>query len=123
MAFVKDIFDNVKTIKDIADTTANLELKSAIVDLKEQILELREENLRMKEKLSVKDSYNMHFKNNMYYNILPDGTNDGPYCTACWDAKKQAVRMHCREDGYCNCPCCRQKVFLDNYSPFLGCSL
>ncbi len=123
MAFVKDIFDNVKTIKDIADTTANLELKSAIVDLKEQILELREENLRMKEKLSVKDSYNMHFKNNMYYNILPDGTNDGPYCTACWDAKKQAVRMHSCDQGHYECPSCKKEVFLDSYSPVLGFAL
>ena len=100
MAFVKDIFDNVKTIRDIAESTANLELKSVIVDLKEQILELREENLQMREKASVKDSYNMQFENNMYYNLLQGANKEGPYCSACWDTKKLAVRMHCRDYGY-----------------------
>lgn len=123
MALVKDIFNNVKTIKDIADATANLDLKSAIVDLKEQILELREENLQMRENLSVRDSYNMQFEHNMYYNLLQSGKKEGPYCSGCWDTKKQAVRMHCRGDGYCCCPNCKREVFLESYSPFIGCSL
>ena len=121
MAIVKDIFDNVKTIKEIAEATSNLELKSAIVDLKEQIIELRTENLQMKAKLTERVSYNMKFENNMYYNILQTGGTEGPYCSACWDTKKQAVRMHCRDDGYCCCPSCKREVFLDYYSPVVDC--
>lgn len=114
MAIVKDIFDNVKTIKEIAEATANLELKSAIVDLKEQILDLREENLQLKEKLSKRDNFNMRFEDNAYYNILADGKSDGPYCSGCWDGKNLAVRLHCDNVGrYACCPVCKKEIWFD----------
>lgn len=112
MAIVKDILDNVSAIREIADATANLELKSAIIDLKEQILEIRQENLVLKERLMKQSSFNMVFKINSYYNVLDNGGWEGPYCSGCWDEKNVAVRLHTRDDGYACCPVCKNEVWL-----------
>lgn len=113
MAIVKDILDNVNAIREIAETTANLELKSAIIDLKEQVLDLRQENLKLKEKLIKQESYNMKFRSNAYYNICGNGEMEGPYCSGCWDGKNMAVRLHCRETGYTCCPVCKKEMWMD----------
>ena len=71
---IKTTLDNIKAIKEIADSTQNIELKSLIVDLKEEILELKEENQKLKAELAKKTDYNMIFEkaypttNNLPYN-------------------------------------------------------
>ena len=115
MAIVKDILDNVSAIREIAEATANLELKLAIVDLKEQILDLRQENLKLKEKFLKQESYNMKFKSNAYYNMRENGEMEGPYCSGCWDGKNIAVRLHCEETGYPGCPVCKKEMWMDVY--------
>lgn len=107
---IKTITDNVKAIKEIADATQNLELKSLIIDLKEQVLELREENHSLKEQLSKKTDYNMQFENNAYWNIKEDETKDGPFCSACWDNHKKAVRMKAGQSASV-CPVCKNTIY------------
>lgn len=90
---LKDITDTAKTALTIANELKNVELKEAILDLKEKMLELREENLVLKEQLKNKQKYNMIFDKDRYWNLLSDGTKDGPYCAACWDYKGIAVHL------------------------------
>lgn len=103
---IKKITDNVKAITEIADAIKNVELRSLILDLKEQVLELREENLLLKEELSKRVDYNMVFENNSYWIKNEDGTKDGPFCSACWDNNKKAVRMKNGQGTY-SCPVCQ----------------
>lgn len=106
-----DITDTVKKALTIANKLKNVELKEVILDLREQMIELREENLTLKEQLKEKQQYNMVFDKDKYWNILSDGTKDGPYCSACWDGNGKAVRMH--EDMFLDfvCPVCTQKTY------------
>ena len=103
---LKEITDTAKTALDIANELKNVELKEAILNLKEQIIELREENISLREKLNEKQNYNMVFDNDKYWNILPDGTKDGPYCLACWDYSGKAVHLDQRY-GYPYCHICK----------------
>lgn len=105
---IKKTLDNIKAIKEIADSTQNIELKSFIVDLKEQILELKEENQKLKEELAKKTDYNMIFEKNAYWNIK-DGKNEGPYCSACWDKSHTPIRMKNNLYTY-ECPVCKNKI-------------
>lgn len=66
---IKTTLDNIKAIKEIADSTQNIELKSLIVDLKEEILNLRQENLDLKQQLSQKVEHNMVFENKVYWDL------------------------------------------------------
>ena len=90
---IKTTLDNIKAIKEIADSTQNIELKSLIVDLKEEILNLRQENLDLKQQLSQKVEHNMVFENKVYWDLKKDGTKDGPFCPVCWDSEGKAVRL------------------------------
>jgi len=90
---IKTALENIKAIKEIADSMQNIELQSHIVDLKEQILELRDENFDLKEQLRQRTEHNMIFENHVYWDLKEDGTKDGPYCPACWDDNGKAVRL------------------------------
>lgn len=106
---IKTTLDNIKAIKEIADSTQNIELKSLIVDLKEEILNLRQENLDLKQQLSQKVEHNMVFENKVYWDLKKDGTKDGPFCSACWDKSNIPVRMKNNPYTY-ECPVCQNKV-------------
>ena len=106
---IKDITDSAKKALDIANELKNIELKEAILGLKEEIIALREENISLKEQLKEKQTYNMEFIENYYWDRKEDGTKVGPYCPACWDGEKKAVRM---QDGFYEkiCPVCHVKM-------------
>lgn len=90
---IKTTLDNIKAIKEIADSTQNIELKSLIVDLKEEILELKTENQKLKEELSRLQEKKLLFENCVYWCIKEDNTKDGPYCPVCWDKDKKLIRL------------------------------
>lgn len=105
---IKTTLDNIKAIKEIADSTQNIELKSLIVDLKEEILELKEENQKLKAELAKKTDYNMIFEKDAYWNVK-DGKKEGLFCSACWDKSNIPVRMKNNPYTY-ECPVCQNKV-------------
>lgn len=90
---IKATYNAGKKALEIAENLKNVELKEAILELKEANLLLREENIALKEQLKEKQKYNMVFEKDKYWNILPDGTKDGPYCAACWDYSGKAVHL------------------------------
>ncbi|MCM1265979.1 MAG: hypothetical protein NC200_07245 [Candidatus Gastranaerophilales bacterium] len=106
---IKTTLDNIKAIKEIADSTQNIELKSLIVDLKEEILELKEENQKLKNELSKKIDFDMHFENDAYWNMNSNSKKEGPFCSACWDKSQMAVRMKSNTYTY-ECPVCQNKI-------------
>lgn len=111
------ILEYINQAKEIADSMDNVALKSIILDLQEILLELQQENLQLKGALNQKNSFNMQFENNVYYNTLSNGQRDGPFCSCCWDVKNLAVRLHCRNDGYSCCPSCKREVWLTERGP------
>ncbi len=87
------LIDASKKALDIANELKNVELKEAILNLKEELVELREENLLFMQKLSMQSKFNMTYEKNSYWNIKDDGTNEGPYCSVCWDKEQIAIRL------------------------------
>jgi len=104
---IKDITDSAKKALEIANELKNIELKEAILDLKEKLIALREENIALKEQLKEKQQFNMVFERDRYWNILPDGTKDGPYCAACWDYEGKAVHLDQRYGSTPFCHICK----------------
>lgn len=121
------INESIIQAKQIADNMDNNLLKSIIVDLQSAILDLQQENLNLREKCSTQDSFNMQFKDDMYYNQKNDNTLDGPYCSACYDNKSKAIRMNTITTGCYGCPVCKNTIYTDKFetpSPvYLGSAL
>lgn len=97
---IKTALENIKAIKEIADSMQNIELQSHIVDLKEQILELRDENFDLKEQLRQRTEHNMIFENHVYWDLKEDGTKDGPFCPVCWDKEHLQIRIGDEYNAY-----------------------
>jgi len=110
------IIDEVKSIAKIARQIDNIELYQQILDLQGQIMELVEENSKLKgeiaslkEKLSVKEKIIFH--DDSYWLPKNDGTEDGPFCSNCWDTRAQLVRMlFCGDPKYSECPNCQNPI-------------
>lgn len=108
---LKTIKENIETAVEIAEKLKNLELKETILNLKEQILAIREENVALKEKLaSSHQKENLIFRDNMYWQKQDDKTEDGPYCSGCYDKQGIQVRMHEFPRCYI-CPVCDKKIY------------
>jgi len=90
-------------LADLSLELADVKLRLADVmgenaDLKREILSLRNQSQPQKKLLA---------KNNMYY----DESGDGPFCTGCYDIKKQLVRLVKQSEpfnelGEYKCPGC-----------------
>jgi regulator of replication initiation timing len=104
--------DAVKKLADLAVKTQNIELREGILNLREQLLEakdalldakeqvssykqenaaLKAENAKLKQELEKgqEKEFHLSIKNGLYYTE----DDDGPFCTACYDSKKQTIRV------------------------------
>lgn len=93
---IKSAKENIQAVLDIAEQTKNIELKQEILNLKEVVLELQSENMGLKQELQdkkQKQSYNMEFKGEFYVNKNDDGTEQGKYCSKCWDDEGKAMNL------------------------------
>lgn len=104
-----DILDNAKDLYALIKKIGNQDLLEKMADLRDEIFKLREENRTLKEKLSERENYNMQFEDNLYWNVKPDDTKDGPYCATCWDKDKKAIRLeHMGQDNAYYCAVCKR---------------
>ncbi|HWR59398.1 MAG TPA: hypothetical protein VN328_10970 [Thermodesulfovibrionales bacterium] len=92
------ILEEVKSVAKTIQQIDNIDLYKRILDLQAHIMTLVEENnglkteLReLKEKFKVKEK--LLFGNNAYWLKRKDGSNEGPFCSNCWDVKQVFVRM------------------------------
>ena len=81
-----------------------LDLIDDLFEKREMIDALSKENNELKEQLKTKGEFT--YKNNTYWN-----KEDGPYCSACFDDKKRAIRMTTNPGNYiAECPVCKTRV-------------
>ena len=106
------IFDELKSIGKILQETGKIEqyqqiLKTMqnLLDMQKKLQRLEKENTNLKEKLEIKKE--LKHKNHAYW-IDKEGSLDGPFCSRCWDADKQLIRLHpCGNPAYYSCPNCK----------------
>jgi regulator of replication initiation timing len=92
--------DNLELVKQI------LALQSDIMKMMEENRVLRDENLTLKEQLHAKKT--LVFRNNHYWMPKEDGSEDGPFCSACQDGYGQLARMtEGATRGYYFCKVCQ----------------
>ena len=109
------IIDTAKDVATLVQKLDNIELNKKILELQGQIMSVLEENHSLKDqvrnlrgKLEFQGSLN--FRQNMYFCELPDGTEDGPFCSRCWDVEKTAVRLQTLHSGAKFCPGCKRSA-------------
>ena len=109
----------LETVKDVANTIRqidNIDLYRKILDLQGEVMrlveengDLRRENTSLKDLLVVKDS--LTFSRDCYWVSKATGTSEGPFCSACWDVRRELVRMiKCLDVKYSQCPVCKHPI-------------
>lgn len=108
--------DNVELIRAIAEL--NLEMANAnlgMADLTNQLAELKQENVQLKGKIreleeSAKPEKQLSIGEDGFYY---DGTNNGPFCTGCFDKNGKTIRLQLDKSrfkrfGKYKCPGCNK---------------
>ena len=92
------IIEEFKEVVKLAQKLDNMELYRKILDLQAEIIRVVEENMQLKaqvkelsKKLTIQET--LEFKEEAYWRKLEDGTEDGPFCTSCWDSEQKLIRM------------------------------
>jgi regulator of replication initiation timing len=116
------ILDNAKQVAKAVEEIHNLELYQRVLSLHSDIIELVEENNHLraeKQDLTVK----LELQGKMVFDppfYFQSGDN-APYCSACWEAKKQAIHVVNRLEEYGNvrweCPICRHIFDVESNKP------
>lgn len=108
-----DLKELFKDAKNFAEGANNLQLKNHLLEIQNRMYELADENrnlrLQLEEEKRNKDiASELEYRENSYF--LKD---KGPYCTNCWDVKKNLVRkfetkigFEMRQGEY-KCPNCK----------------
>lgn len=92
------IIDGIKEVANVVRKADNIDLYRKILDLQQEALELVEENHKLKNEIEKLNNYSetqerLMFKDNKYY-LKTGESEDGPFCTACWDNNGILVRLH-----------------------------
>ena len=114
---IKNITDGMVAIKElialitkIGKESNNLALQKAILELDKKNYTLEKEILELKKELDKREQFNMAFEEKYYWNSKEDGTKEGPYCAACWDSDKKAIRVLLEDYGSDYCKVCHIKT-------------
>ncbi len=102
--------ENIKQLKDRIESleSQNSDHRAKNDEISRENIKLKEENRILKEQISL-DIQKPQLKDGHYY-----FSEDGPYCTACWDKGKKKVRLSemteaFRDFGTYKCPVCHAK--------------
>lgn len=103
----KAVVAAIKQGAALAKKAGNQEVYAILLDAQEQTLDLREEVLSLrterqdlleqikalKESLDVRDA--LEYKKNCYWRQLQDGSEEGPFCSNCYDSHERLlIRLH-----------------------------
>lgn len=85
--------ENVKDIAGLIRKFNDIDLNRRILELEEGVMDLTRDKRRAEDRIDELER-GLKFKGEV---VVKDGLywvgNDGPYCTACRDAKKMAIRL------------------------------
>jgi hypothetical protein len=91
------VITSVTEVVKLVQTIDNVDLLRKILTLQNEIMALSEENASLKaqnrtlqERLSL--TAILSFRDNAYWRARDDGTEDGPFCSTCWDVDQRLVR-------------------------------
>jgi hypothetical protein len=114
IASISAVLGSIKTATDIAKAAheasnaverAELKLKlaeiiSALADAKIEAASVQEQILTLQAQLELQGE--MRFERPHYWRIVGEG-RDGPYCQACYDSERKAIRLQLLGNGIWKC--------------------
>lgn len=108
------VIDASKTLANALLKIKDPELMAEYVKLQQYVMELVEDNtLFREENRALKDAMALQrditVENGVYFIINGDESKNGPFCTRCWDKDKHLIRLKVRENGFANCPECKNE--------------
>jgi hypothetical protein len=88
------VVENMKDVADLVKKFNDIELNRRILNLENEVLDLSRDKRRAEERVeelerALKFSKELVLRDGFYW-IEGDDT---PFCTACWDAKRLAIRI------------------------------
>ena len=117
-------YDVIKDAVSLAQKVDNTDLMRKLLDLQQELLDIQEQNFRYKKQIEELQAIIEKTKRIEYtkerssvYEILEDGTKEGPYCTHCWETNKKTVSLLKSHGSHYECPHCKASVklyFLSN---------
>jgi len=97
MGFLPDY----KEIAELLKRGLTIEAQEKIMELRVGALELQEENLKLRQRVrdlesevAVSRHLTFEARTGLYWLQKPDGSQDGPFCSVCYDQHKRLARLH-----------------------------
>ena len=76
-----------------------------MLEMQKRIADFEYENTDLKNKLKIRETLTL--ANHAYW-ITGTDSNDGPFCTRCWDAENKLITLHPNGNpAFYNCPNCK----------------
>jgi len=91
------------------------QLRKSLLDAMEENTGLREENMELQQQLS--DKSEMVFRKPHYWLKKKDGSEDGPFCSKCFDDKNQKIRVREGVTGIWICHVCKDVAKDGRFKP------
>jgi hypothetical protein len=110
------ILDTAKDVITLVQKADNLELVKQVLALQKDIMSMMDENHELKDQIrKLKDQSDtkqaLTVRGNQYWLKKEDGTEDGPFCTACQDSDSKLIRLsEGAGRGYFFCQVCELKA-------------
>ncbi len=113
---VENSISLVQRLREISKNIEEAEFKNLVADLSSELADIKLEAANLKEKVATLEEENRLLKQKAPESEKqPVGTkwgcyqfenDDGLYCTACWDSKRQKSRTNRSGSKWRHCPVC-----------------
>ncbi len=124
LGLAKTTTDLVKEATDLARATKNTDLAEKLIDVYRNVVELTDTNqqlraqvqdqkneiVELKRESDVRTKLKYDKDHSAYFLMQDDSTQDGPFCTVCWDVDGKLVRETPNSMGLIWCPYCASGV-------------
>lgn len=118
LRYLRDFTKWVSGLRHDAEVLTRVnEALEKVGEVQDKLQELREDNLRLvEEKRELTERFraqedaartdaSLVYRDGEYYKQASGGSEDGPYCSRCWDTHRRLVRVHVSE-FFRTCPQC-----------------
>ncbi len=107
------LLDQFKTVVEVVQKADNIDLYRKVLDLQKEALDLVAENQALRQKVreletAQKTAEGLIFDDNelAYFQKLPEGQREGPFCALCRDRDRKLVRKSQQLAHKTECPFC-----------------
>ena len=110
-------YEAVKDAASLAQKADNVGLMKQLLDALKEMMDMQQENFELKKNIEelkaiIEKSKHIKYSNERgaIYVVADDGSEEGPYCTHCWELDKATISLHRRSVSHYECPHCKAGV-------------